>query len=41
MSEPNLEEVLEEYTAATPAGNDLKILREASEKHTQGRDAQV
>jgi hypothetical protein len=25
MNEVNLDEVLEEYAAATPAGNDLKI----------------
>ena len=34
----NLEEVLEEYAAATPAGNDLKILRIAAEKYPQFAD---
>ncbi len=38
MSETNLDEILEEYAAATPAGNDLKILRETSEKHPQHSD---
>lgn len=31
----NLEEVLEEYAAQTPLGNDLKILRSFSEKYPQ------
>lgn len=35
MSETNLDEILEEYAAATPAGNDLKVLREVSDKYPQ------
>ena len=35
MSEVKLEEVLEEYAAATPDGNDLKILQEAAENHPE------
>ncbi len=38
MSETNLDEILEEYAAATPAGNDLQVLREVSEKHPQHAD---
>ncbi len=38
MNEPVLEEVLEEYAAATPLGNDLKILRLVSEKYPQFAD---
>jgi len=39
MSESNLDEVLEEYAASTPDGNDLKVLQVISEKyplHTEG-----
>ena len=39
MSEPNLDEILEEYAAATPAGNDLKVLSEVSDKYPQHADA--
>lgn len=39
MSETNLDEILEEYAAATPAGNDLKVLREISDKYPQHADA--
>jgi hypothetical protein len=35
MSEVNLEEVLEEYGSATPAGNNLKILRSFTDKYPQ------
>lgn len=35
MSQTNLEEVLEEYAAATPTGNDLKILRSLTEEYPQ------
>lgn len=35
MSEPNLEEVLEDYAAATSSGNNLKILRLLTEKYPQ------
>ena len=38
MSETNLDEILEEYAAATPAGNDLKVLQEVAEKHSQHAD---
>lgn len=38
MSKPDLEEVLEEYAAATPTGNDLKILRSLTDKYPQYRD---
>lgn len=38
MTESNLEEVLEEYAAATPNGNDLKILRTLSEAHLERAD---
>lgn len=38
MSKPDLEEVLEEYAAATPTGNDLKILRTLTDKYPQYRD---
>ncbi len=38
MSETNLDEILEEYAAATPAGNDLKVLREVSDKYSQHSD---
>lgn len=38
MSEINLDEILEEYAAATPAGNDLKVLQEVAEKHPQHAD---
>ena len=38
MSEPNLDEILEEYAAATPAGNDLKVLSEVSDKYPQHAD---
>ena len=38
MSEVNLDEVLEEYAAATPAGNDLKILQSAVETHPEYAD---
>ena len=38
MSEPNLDEILEEYAAATPAGNDLKVLQVVAEKHPQHAD---
>ncbi|HMS42127.1 MAG TPA: hypothetical protein PKE69_17980 [Pyrinomonadaceae bacterium] len=34
----NLEEVLEEYAAVTPAGNDLKILQSFSDKYPQFAD---
>ncbi len=34
----NLEEVLEEYAAQTPTGNDLKILQNFSEKYPQFAD---
>ena len=33
MSQPNLDEVLEEYATAAPAGNDLQILRLMTEEH--------
>ena len=39
MSETNLDEILEEYAAATPAGNDLKVLSEVSDKYPQHADA--
>ncbi len=35
MSDLNLEEVLEEYGAATPSGNDLKILRSFTDSYPQ------
>ena len=35
MSKVNLEEVLEEYAAATPAGNDLEILQQIAREHTE------
>ena len=35
MNELDLSEVLEEYTAATPLGNDLQILRRMSEQYPQ------
>ena len=38
MSETNLDEILEEYAAATPAGNDLKVLREVCDKYPQHSD---
>ena len=38
MNEVNLDEVLEEYAAATPAGNDLKVLQSATEKYPQFAD---
>ncbi len=38
MSEPNLDEILEEYAAATPTGNDLKVLSEVSDKYPQHAD---
>ena len=38
MSETNLDEILEEYAAATPAGNDLKVLREVSDKYPHHSD---
>lgn len=38
MNEPILEEILEAYIAATPAGNDLKILQNFSEKYPQFSD---
>ena len=38
MSKLNLEEVLEEYAAATPAGNDLKILHSVMQEHSEYAD---
>ncbi len=38
MIEPNLDEILEEYAAETPSGNNLKVLQEISEKHPQHAD---
>ena len=38
MSELNLEEVLEEYAAATSSGNDFKILRSLSEEYPEYAD---
>jgi len=38
MSEVNLDEVLEEYAAATPEGNDLKILQSVVETHPEYAD---
>lgn len=35
MNEMNLSEILEEYAAATPAGNDLKLLRRMVDQHPQ------
>jgi len=35
MSEVKLEEVLEEYAVATPAGNNLKVLRDTAENHPE------
>ncbi len=38
MIKPNLDEILEEYAAETPSGNNLKVLQEISAKHPQHAD---
>ncbi len=38
MIKSNLDEILEEYAAETPSGNNLKVLQEISEKHPQHAD---